>query len=143
MNRWQRIAWYNVIVIGVTLALTGVVVALLAFVVGMPLAYVGLGLLGFLGLLGLSPILFRAKPSEVPFDERDTLISRRAALGGFGSAYLVVGLACMMPFFILGPRASISVGWLPLIFAGAGVSQGLAHSIAILAQYGWRDKENE
>ncbi|MHC4621869.1 MAG: hypothetical protein ACYTEQ_29370 [Planctomycetota bacterium] len=143
MNRWQKIAWYNVVVIVVTLALTGVVVGLLAFVVGMPLAYVGLGLLGFLGLLGLSPILFRAKPGEVPFDERDRLIGRRAAVAGFGSAFLVVGLACMMPFFILGPRASISVVWLPLIFGGAGISQWLAHSVVILAQYGWRDKENE
>jgi hypothetical protein len=143
MNRWQKTAWYNVIVIAVTLALTGAVVALLAFVVGMPLAYVGLGLLGFLGLLGLSPILFRAKPSEVPFDERDRLIIRRAAVAGFGSAFLVVGLACMMPFFILGPRASISVGWLPLIFGGTTISLLLVHSVAILAQYGWRDKENE
>ncbi|MHC4747996.1 MAG: hypothetical protein ACYS18_11885 [Planctomycetota bacterium] len=64
------------------------------------------------------------------------MINRRAALAGFGTSYLLVGLACMIPFFILGPKASISVIWLPYIFGGAGLSMFFVHSVAILAQYG-------
>jgi hypothetical protein len=44
----------------------------------------------------------------------------------------------MLPFFILGPAATISVEWLPNIFMAAGLTAFLVHSVAILAQYGRR-----
>jgi hypothetical protein len=49
----------------------------------------------------------------------------------------------MLPFFILGPAATISVTWLPEIFMAAGLTAFFVHSVAILAQYGWRGKDNE
>jgi hypothetical protein len=122
------------------LALTGVVVALLAFTVGMPRARAGLGLLGFLGLLGLSPILFRAKPSEVPFDERDRLINYRAVLAAYSIFWPIITAACMIPWFIIGFSGSVPVWYLPLLLGGIGITLTLVHSVAILAQYGWRDK---
>jgi hypothetical protein len=133
MNRWQKIAWYNVIVIAVTLALTAVLVAFLAFTVGMPRARAGLGLLGFLGLLGLSPILFRAKPSEVPFDERDRLINYRAVLAAYSIFWPIITAACMIPWFIIGLSGSVPVWYLPLLLGGIGITLTLVHSVAILA----------
>ena len=64
MNRWQKIAWYNLIIIFVSFSLTAAVVGILALKYGMPKALGGLGALGTLGLLGLSPVLFREKKGE-------------------------------------------------------------------------------
>ena len=74
-------------------------------------------------------------------DERDQLFQRRAAIAGFATAYTVVGLACMMPFFFLGPGATIRIVWLPAIFMGAGIGHYFVYAVAILKQYGWTRTE--
>ena len=116
MNRWQRIARFNVIVIAVTFALTGVAVALLAFTVGMPRARAGLG---------------------------DQLINYRAVLVAYSIFWPIITAACMIPWFIIGCSGSIPVWYLPMLLGGMGITLTLVHSITILAQYGWRDKANE
>ena len=136
MNRVQKIAWLLVITISVAVLLTGGAVGILYLQLGMPKALAGLGFLGITGFGGLGPLIFRKDKDAVTCDERDKLINRRAALAGFGAAYMVVGLACMVPFFVLGPNANISVTWLPMIFMGAGLSSFFTHSVAILIQYG-------
>lgn len=142
MNRVQKIAWFFVVTILLAVLLAGGAVGILYVKVGMPKALAGLGFLGIAGLGGFSPILFRKDKGLVTFDERDKLIKRRAALAGFATSYLFVGLACMIPFFVLGPQANVSVTWLPMIFMGAGLSSFFAHSVAILVQYGRGGKEN-
>ena len=140
MNRVQKIAWSLVITISVGFILSCIAVAILYVKLGMPRALAGLGFMGIAGLGGFSPLIFRKDKGKVTFDERDKLIKRRAALAGFAMSYLFVGLACMIPFSILGPKASISVTWLPNIFAGAALSAFFVTSVAILVQYGWRNK---
>jgi hypothetical protein len=56
---------------------------------------------------------------------------------------LFVGLACMVPFSILGPKATISVSWLPHIFGGAAISMFFVHSVVTLIGYGRGGKDNE
>jgi len=143
MNRAQKIAWSLVIIISVSFILSCIAVAILYVKIGMPKALVGFVLIGIAGLGGFSPLIFRKDKGKVTFDERDKLIKRRAALAGFGTSYLFVGLACMVPFFVLGPNNSISVTWLPMVFGGTGLSHFFAHSVAVLVQYGWGGKENE
>lgn len=141
MNRVQKIAWFFVITISLSFVLSCIAVAILYVKLGMPRALAGLGFMGIAGLGGFSPLIFRKDKGKVTFDERDKLIKRRAALAGFGTSYLFVGLVCMIPFSILGPKASISVTWLPNIFMGAALSAFFVTSVAILVQYGWRDKD--
>ena len=143
MNSSQKIAWLFVITISVAVLLAGGAVGILYFKLGLPKALAGLGFVGIAGFGGLGPLIFKKDKGKVTFDERDGLIQRRAALTGFTAAYLVVGLACMVPFFVLGPEANVTVKWLPMIFGGAGLSHFFAHSVAILVQYGRRNKENE
>lgn len=143
MNRVQKVAWLLVIAISVAVLLAGGAVGILYVKVGMPKALAGLSFIAIAGLGGLGPLIFRKDKGKVTCDERDRLINRRAALAGFGAAYLVVGLACMVPFSVLGPDRAISVNWLPMIFMGAGISHFFVHSVAILIQYGWGGKENE
>lgn len=136
MNRYQKIAWLFVVTISVAVLLTVGTVGILYLKLGTPVAPAGLGFLGIAGFGGLGPLIFRKDEGSVTWDERDRLIHRRAALAGFGAAYMVVGLACMVPFFVLGPSSSISIFWLPMVFGAAGLSHFFAHSVAILVQYG-------
>ncbi len=89
---------------------------------------------------GLAPVLIKKDEGPVVADERDQLFQRRAAIAGFATAYMVFGAACMIPFFVLGPSARISVAWLPTIFMGAGISHFFVYSLVILSQYGWSGK---
>jgi hypothetical protein len=140
MNRMQKIAWAFVVSISVALVASLVAVAILYHYVGMPKALLGFCLMGLFGLAGLAPLLVRKDNAPVETDERDLLFQRRAAIAGFATAYLVFGAACMIPFFVLGPNAKVSIAWLPTIFMGAGISHYFIYSVAILCQYGWTSR---
>ena len=142
MNRIQKMAWWLAIWISAGFILAAIAVAVLFLVIGMPwkIAQAGLGFLGIIGFAGLGPLIFKKDQGTVTCDERDRIINSRAAVAGFAVAYLVTGLACMLPFCILGYEATISVTWLPMIFMAAGLTSFLVHSVAILFQYGWRSK---
>ena len=136
MNRMQKVAWFNLIVIGTTLILSAVAVGILAIIFGMPKALAGLGAWGLSGALGLSPLLFREKQGQVDYDERDMQINFRATLGTYSVFWLIFTAACMIPWAIIGPSGSISVNVLPLMLMGIGITLMLIHSVFIVIQYG-------
>ncbi len=140
MNRIQKMAWWMAIWISAGVILAAIAVAVMFWVIGMPwsIARAGLAFLGIAGFGGLASLIFKKDKGKITCDERDRLINNRAAVAGFCAAFLVTGLACMLPFFILGPEATISVTWLPNIFMAAGLATFFVHSVAILVQYGWR-----
>ncbi|UCE49314.1 MAG: hypothetical protein JSW47_04060 [Phycisphaerales bacterium] len=145
MNRMQRIARFNLIVISTALGLSVLAVGVLYFGVGLPIrrATGGFGLIGICGLMGLSPILFRREPGGVDFDERDLLILRKASLGAYSIFWLLFVLAAMVPFFVLGPDGEVSVKYLAAMVLGGIVVVTLVQSIVTLEQYGWRNKDHE
>jgi hypothetical protein len=145
MNRWQKIAWFNLIVMTVSLLLTAAAVGTLAAIIGMPAALGGLGFLGLCGLVGFEPILFRKKQgqSTVDFDERDLLIDRKATLGAFAVSYVYFVGVCMIIWFVVGSGGVIRVVVLPLIVAGGFITSQLVRSIALLVQYGRKENYNE
>jgi hypothetical protein len=136
MNRMQKVAWSFVVCISTAVVMSLIAVAVLYYIVGMPKALAGFCFLSIAGLAGFARLIFPKDKGKVTCDERDTLINRRAVIAGSGASFLVTGLACMLPFFILGPHASISVIWLPNIFGAAGLTLFFVHSAAILIQYG-------
>lgn len=143
MNRVQKIAWALVITTLTGLALSVAAVAIAYPRVGMPKALLGFAFMGISGLGGFSPLIFKEDKGKVTFDERDKLIKERAALAGFAAGCLFAGLACMIPFFVLGPKASVSVMWLPNIWMGTFLTMFFFNSVAILVQYGWRERNHE
>jgi hypothetical protein len=143
MNRAQKIAWVFVVTTSLAVIVTITTITILYLKVGMPKALLGFGMIGLAGLSGLAPIFIKKDRGKVTFDERDRQIKERAGLTGFTAAFLFAGLACMIPFFVLGPKASISVKWLPQIWIGTFVTQFFFYSLAILVQYGWGDKDDE
>lgn len=136
MNRIHKISWVVVISISAALIVSLVAIGVAYRYVGMPRALLGFSFMGLAGLGGLAPLFIRKDPGPVVADERDQLFLRRAAIAGFATAYLFVGIACMVPFFALGPSAMIRVAWLPAIFMGAGLCHYFMYSLAILIQYG-------
>ena len=140
MNRMQKISWWMVIWILVGVAAAAIAVVVLNFKIGMPKAMAGLGFLGIAGFSGLGPLFFGKDKGKVTCDERDKLINSRAAVAGFGAAFLVTGIACMLPFSLLGPEATLSITWLPMIFGAAALASFFVHALAILIQYGLKSK---
>jgi hypothetical protein len=142
MNRIQKMSWWILIWISAGTILAATTIAVLHFIIGLPwsIAQAGLGFLGITGFAGLAPLIFKKDTGKVTCDERDQLINNRAAVAGFCAAFFVTGLACMLPFTILGTQATIPITWLPMIFMVAGLTSFFVHSVAILVQYGRRDK---
>jgi hypothetical protein len=136
MNRAYKLARFTVIVISTSCMLSGGAFLILYFTLGLPKASAGLAFMSLIFLLGFTPLMYRKDQGKVVCDERDIEINGKAVAAGFVTAYLVMGLACMLSFFVLGPKGTLSVQWLPMIFMGAGISHYLAYSIAILEQYG-------
>jgi hypothetical protein len=142
MNRWQKIAWFNLIVIITALILSITAVGLLYFAVGLPIhrALGGFGFIGICGIMGLSPLIYKKQPGKVSLDERDLLIHRKASLGAYSIFWLLFVLAAMIPFFILGHTGTISVKYLPAMVGGGMITVTLVQSIVTLEEYGWKNE---
>jgi hypothetical protein len=95
-----------------------------------------MALMSLLAVAVLGSTIFPKDKDSIKCDERDQIIYQRASLAAFGASYLVMGLACMIPFFVLGYKAQISVHWLPDIFIAGCITEFIVHSAAILIQYG-------
>jgi len=143
MNRAQKIARFNLIVILTALILSVTAIGVIYFAIGLPIqrAFGGFGFMGITGLMGLSPLLYKKERDKVSLDERDQLINYRAVLVAYSVFWLVFTAACMIPWWIIGPSGSISVNVLPIMLFGIGITLMLVHSLVILVQYGWGAKE--
>ena len=140
MNRMQKIAWYNMIVIVAALTASGATVGLLAIFFGMPKALGGLGFVGCAGFVGLAPVLFRKPQGVVDFDERDLLIYRKASIVAYSIFWLFFTAACMVPYLVLGRGATIRIVVLPIMLGSGYVIFQLTQSIVMLILYGKGDK---
>ncbi len=152
MNRAQKRAWACLMTVSISLVLGIIAVVIFYLIFGMPKALWGFalmsiglpgigGLMGIGGLEAISRLIF--KKGKVRFDERDQLFYMRAWFLGYCASYLFFVIVCMTTWFIYGPKGTISVNVLPLTVVGGFLALILVHSIAILAQYGWRDKNHE
>jgi len=141
MNRWQKIAWYNIFVIIFAFILTGVCVGVLTIKHGMPKALDGLSMFGTLGLLGLSGLIFKKRKHQVELDERDRLIFYKSIQITFAVFWPLFTAACIVPWFIIGPNKLISSIVLPIMLGAIGITLIIVQSIATLVQYGWKEKE--
>lgn len=143
MNRAQKMAWFNLIVIAASLTISGTAIGVLAILYGMPKALGGLGFLGIAALVGLSPILFRKRRGQIGFDERDQLIHKRATIIAYSVFWVFFTAACMIPWWILECGATIRVVLLPCMLVGGFIIVQLVQSVAILVQYGLGGKNHE
>jgi hypothetical protein len=85
--------------------------------------------------------LKRQSSKEPEADERDKLITNKAAMAAFVSGWIVFPAVSAIPRFILGDNSCIPAWSLPLINFGALIIIMMVYSMAILVQYGWRGKD--
>jgi hypothetical protein len=143
MNRWQKIAWYNLAVVSIASLLSLVTFGILIIVIGLPHAWGAFGWMGLLGFLGLTPKLFRKKDCSVEFDERDRVIQLKSVSTGFTASYLFLVAAGMGLWFYKGPNGTVSVNVLPNMILGAWIITVAIQSIVTLVGYGREVKVNE
>ena len=139
MNRMQKIAWFTLIVVSLALGLSVIAFSIGYFIFGLPAIRAVAGF-GFIGILGLTPVLFRKDKSKVQFDERDTAIQRKAVGLSYAIFWVLFVAAAMIPWFIIGPNGTITTNYLPwMVFGGMCVVM-LLQSIVTLNEYGWKTK---
>ena len=144
MNRWQKIAWFNLFVI-----VAGSVISVVA--AGtlppderlMPPNRVTVVIVISFVLVGMSKTIFRKADKGVDFDERDGQIHRRAKLFGWTGCGLGMAATIMVCYIAVGPRGSFPPLALPVIpLVGVGLYM-IVGSVAALIQYGWGGKDGE
>jgi hypothetical protein len=135
MNRYQKLAWWNLIVIAVTIIITSTAIAIEFHIRGY--STIGPCFIVILALLKLNPFLFKKPKSEggVISDERDSFIVKRAVSFAYTTFWIVFMLSSFLLFILIGPRSSVPTITLPLMVFGGAVFMKIVCSAAILVQY--------
>ena len=143
MNRWQRIARFNLVLILIGFILSLTAICILYFAVGLPIQRALGGFVFIIVICGLTPfssLLYKKESGKVSFDERDLLIHRKASLRAYSIFWFLFVLAAVIPFFVLGPKGTISVKYLPALVFGGMITVLLVQSIVTLEEYGWKSE---
>ncbi len=141
MNRQQKIAWYSITVLSAVLLLTAAMAYWFVTKFGWQTIALGLCFIGFSCIAGIGPLIFRKdKTQTVHLDERDYLLELRASFAGFSACYCYFVMASITILLSHGFSGTVLVAWLTPLFAGGYVIAEFVRSIAILTQYGWRNK---
>jgi uncharacterized membrane protein len=147
MNKTQKGAWFT-LGVAMLLIVFGAIIYAGLFAPGGRMA--GLGLVkvwsGFILVFlagGVAFVHWKRKPSNVDFDERDNTVRKNAVLVAFASLWILLFASSIIPSFVAGDTGSIQVCLLPIINVGVFLIVMLVYSVAVLVQYGWREKGNE
>ena len=141
MNRWQKIAWFNLVVIAAGSVISVVAAGTLPPEERLvPPNRITVVIIISLVLVAMSKTIFRKSDSGVDFDERDGQIHRRAKLFGWIGCGLGMVATIMVCYFAVGPMGSFPPLALPVIpLVGTAIYMIVA-SVAALIQYGWAGK---
>ena len=136
MNRYQKLAWWNLIVITFTIIITTAAFAIEFRVRGY--STLGIYFIAPLVLLQFNRYLFKKPQSAggVVSDERDSLIIKRALAFTFMTFWWVFLISSFLLWWFIGPRNSVPTIILPLMVLGAGIFMKIVSSVAILVLYG-------
>jgi hypothetical protein len=136
MNRYQKLAWWNLIVVTFTIIVTTAAITIEFRIRGY--STLGIYFIAPLVLLKFNRYLFKKPQSEggVVSDERDTLIIKRALAFTFMASWWVFVISSLLLWWFIGPRNSVPTITLPLMALGGGIFMKIVCSVAILVQYG-------
>ena len=139
MNRYQKLAWLNLIVITVAIIITSAVIAIEFHIRGF--STIGFWVfVAILALLRFKPFLFK-KPhgqDKVVCDERDIFIINRAKSFAYTTFWIVFFVSSFAVHILkgMGPTSSVPTITLPLMAVGGALFMQILCSLAILVQYG-------
>ena len=142
MNRYQKLAWFNLIVITATIIITTIAVTIEFHMRGY--STTGLYFVALLVLLKLKPFLFKKPESRsgVLSDERDSFIVKRAVSFAYTTFWIVFIVSSFAVHIFMGmePKSSVPTITLPLMAIGGALFMKILCSAAILVQYGREPK---
>jgi len=142
MNRYQKLAWFNLIVITATIIITSAAIAIEFHIRGY--SEIGLYFVALMLPLKFTPFLFKKPHTRSGFvsDERDTLIVKRALSFAYTTFWIVfiVSSFALYIFTGMGPKSSVPAITLPLMAVGGCLFMKIMSSVAILVQYGCGNK---
>ena len=143
MNKTQQGACYGILL---SLLLAGIVIFdLIDTIVGWPTKLLVGAVWGGLLLVPIYLINRKKDPRKVDMDERDKRIIKRAIHTSFVFLVGMLGVAFVAALFSLGIQSTLSVTMdeLSAVIYFAMIAFILALSLAVLFQYGWKEKGNE
>ena len=140
MNRYQKLAWWNIIVITFTIIITTAAIVIEFRIRGY--STLGIYFIAPLALLKFNRFLFKKPQSTggVVSDERDSLIIKRALVFTFMAFWWVFLISSFLLWWLIGPRNSVPTITLPLMVLGGGIFMKIVCSAAILVLYGREPK---
>jgi len=143
MNRYQKLAWFNLIVIISTIIITTTAVAIELHMRGF--STIGGWFIAILVLLKFKPFMFK-KPQgqdKILCDERDSFIVKRARTFAHTTFWIVFFVSSFAVHILMGmePDSSIPTITLPLMAVGGALLMKIVCSVAILVQYGRGGKD--
>ena len=140
MNRRQKIAWFQLTVVGIVAVASVILMAL--FVRKYEYKFVEAWWIGsvyptpLLVLTVLAPVFIRKKKGQIDFDERDLMIDRQAAWIAFGTSFAFFILVCFTTWVTAGFDKLIPAYWLMRIVLGGWVTAVVVHALTTLVCYG-------
>jgi hypothetical protein len=144
MNRWQKIAWFNIFVMFlcfiICLILTSTMQLKRVITPPTPLSLV---IIPSLVLVALSKLIFRKKSGSVDFDERDMQILKKSGYVGLWAFIITIVVENVVCVLALGPQRALDYPLVILLMVCiAGGIWIMMDSVATLVQYS-RDARGE
>jgi len=147
MNKTQEESLICVVLFPAGIIIGGALLVGLAYVEAMSFWLLALQLGAFAvysGFFWFYPLFInkiRTKKKNVTFDERDRLILKRSVLVAYSVLWLYFVGACVIGWWVIGPRGSVSVNIMPLALIGGLALFTFVQHLATLIQYwlGGRD----
>jgi len=143
MSRLWKMAWINIVVLGIVFILSVLLIMLLPKPLSrQKLTELIAGLLSYwlliiLGLFVFSEVWTKRRHNDhIGCDERDLLIQVRSLHVG---AWFLMGVFLYMWWLVVPEDALVKL-WMPILLGSSAFAGTIAYSIAILFQYGWRGK---
>jgi hypothetical protein len=137
MNRWQKIAWFNMIVMVVCFIVCLILAATMQLKrIATPPTPLSLVIIPSLVLVAISKFIFRKKSRQVDFDERDRQILKKSHYIGLWAFVLAIVVQNVICVLALGPRGALDYPLVLLLMVCiAGGIWIMMESIATLFLY--------
>ena len=139
MNRLQKYAWYQLIVLILWIVITATVGAVIYYrnldgrLITFPLLF---GI-----FIHFDRVFFPLKPGRVEYDERDAMIKQRAMNIAHGIFYYAFVFGSLIAYLILGPMNSMPVSVFVIMILFGAVLLRLSWSVAVIVLYGINPKQ--
>jgi hypothetical protein len=145
MNRWQKIAWFNMVIVIVCFIACLILAGTIEFKrIATPPTPLSLVIIPSLVLVAISKYIFPKKSMRIDFDERDVQIHKKSHYVGLWTFILTIVVENMICVLLIGPKRALDYPLVLLLMVCiAGGFWIVMESIATLIIYGRGGRDGE